>query len=61
MNIAVTDGRISQMIAAGVGRGDHAADGKGALTPGVAGIVAMVPLLALLYGGRQVTTRRAKP
>ena len=28
MNIAVTDGRISQMIAAGVGRGDHAADGE---------------------------------
>ena len=24
----------SQLIAAGVGRGDHAADGKGALTPG---------------------------
>ena len=37
MDIAVTDGRISQMIAAGVGAGDHAADGKGALTPGVAG------------------------
>ena len=55
MNIAVTDGRISQMIAAGVGAGDHAADGKGALTPGVAGIVVVAPLLSLLYGAIRST------
>ena len=51
MNIAVTDGRISQMIAAGLGAETMQPMGK-ALSPlEWPGIVVVVPLLALLYGG----------
>ena len=37
MKTAVIEAGLAQMVAIGVGAGDHAADGKGALTPGVAG------------------------